>query len=200
MRTDDGIRCVGARAVPGLRGGARSLRRTRRARAYGRAPLDLDRARARGDDVEAAIDTSSRLPAATTRDSRGGSCERVSFWRTFGALVLQDRRQHHLAEGRIPRTGDPGNSASVNRSSDLDQVRRLLFPGLTDGEGWARIATAIEQAADPERAARIEALAHDPLTEEDALEGRPARGIPRRTDPPAHLLERPPGRPSRPTR
>ena len=48
------------------------------------------------------------------------------------------------------------------RSPELEQVRLMLFPRLNREDGWLRIETALERAADPERAKRIEALASDP--------------------------------------
>jgi hypothetical protein len=53
-----------------------------------------------------------------------------------------------------------------DHSQELDQVRRLLFPQLPAAEGWARIDTAIERAADPERIERIERLAADDLSDD----------------------------------
>jgi hypothetical protein len=47
----------------------------------------------------------------------------------------------------------------VNRSPELDEVRRLLFPGLAEDEGWARIDRAFEGAADPRKQEAIEAYA-----------------------------------------
>jgi len=47
----------------------------------------------------------------------------------------------------------------VNRSRELDEVRRLLFPKLDEDEGWARIERAFERAADPRKQEAIEAYA-----------------------------------------
>jgi hypothetical protein len=47
----------------------------------------------------------------------------------------------------------------ADRSPELEEVRRLLFPGLTPAEGWARIDWAIRGAADPQKQEAIEALA-----------------------------------------
>lgn len=49
--------------------------------------------------------------------------------------------------------------STADRSAELDEVRRLLFPGLSPAEGWAKIDWAIRRAADPEKQAAIEALA-----------------------------------------
>jgi hypothetical protein len=46
-----------------------------------------------------------------------------------------------------------------NRSPELDQVRQLLFPKLTEDEGWARIDAAIAGASDEERVEAIEQIA-----------------------------------------
>jgi len=35
----------------------------------------------------------------------------------------------------------------ASRSPELDQVRKLLFPGLPPEQGWARIDAAMERAA-----------------------------------------------------
>jgi hypothetical protein len=47
----------------------------------------------------------------------------------------------------------------VNRSPELDEVRRLLFPGLSEDDGWAKIERAFERAADPRTQDTIEAYA-----------------------------------------
>jgi hypothetical protein len=47
----------------------------------------------------------------------------------------------------------------VNRSPELDEVRRLLFPSLSVDEGWAKIEHAFERAADPRKQEAIEAYA-----------------------------------------
>jgi hypothetical protein len=47
----------------------------------------------------------------------------------------------------------------VNRSPALDEVRRLLFPNLSQEEGWARIDRAFSGAADPKKVRAIEELA-----------------------------------------
>ena len=57
---------------------------------------------------------------------------------------------------------DPG----ADRSPELDKVRRMLFPRLSEAEGWARIDGAIEGAADSQRIAAIERLASGDLNEE----------------------------------
>ena len=55
--------------------------------------------------------------------------------------------------------------SQAERSPELDEVRRLLFPRLSATEGWARIEWAIRGAADPQKQAAIEALAErDVLT------------------------------------
>ena len=55
------------------------------------------------------------------------------------------------------------------RSPDLEQLRIILFPRLSREEGWRRIETAFEGAADRERATRIEQLASDPDLAEEML-------------------------------
>ena len=55
------------------------------------------------------------------------------------------------------------SAANPNRSPELDEVRRMLFPGLSPDDGWARIDQAIRGAADPEKQAAIEALARRDL-------------------------------------
>jgi hypothetical protein len=57
------------------------------------------------------------------------------------------------------------------RSSDLDEVRRLLFPQLPPDEGWARIDAAVAGAADDRRVDAIEELCAGDLNQEllDAL-------------------------------
>ena len=52
----------------------------------------------------------------------------------------------------------------VERTPELDQVRRLLFPGLPPEEGWARIEGALAGAKDEERIDAIEELAGRDLT------------------------------------
>lgn len=47
----------------------------------------------------------------------------------------------------------------MNRSPELDEVRRLLFPGLSEDDGWAKIERAFEGAADPRKQEAIEAYA-----------------------------------------
>ena len=49
--------------------------------------------------------------------------------------------------------------STVDRSADLDEVRRLLFPRLDPADGWAKIDWALRGAADPEKQAAIEAMA-----------------------------------------
>ncbi len=51
----------------------------------------------------------------------------------------------------------------ARRSSELDQVRRLLFPGLPPEEGWARIDQALDGSRDEERLERIEDIAEGDL-------------------------------------
>jgi hypothetical protein len=46
-----------------------------------------------------------------------------------------------------------------NRSPELDEVRRLLFPRLSEDEGWARVDRAFRGAADPRKQDAIEAYA-----------------------------------------
>jgi hypothetical protein len=53
----------------------------------------------------------------------------------------------------------------VDRTPELDQVRQLLFRDVPVEEGWARIADAMERAADPKRVASIEKLAREDLAE-----------------------------------
>ena len=51
----------------------------------------------------------------------------------------------------------------VERSSDLDRVRKLLFGDVPEDEGWERIAAAIHGAADPARQEAIEKIASGDL-------------------------------------
>ena len=46
-----------------------------------------------------------------------------------------------------------------NRSRELDGVRRLLFPRLSEDDGWAKIDAAFRGAADPRKQAAIDAYA-----------------------------------------
>ena len=55
---------------------------------------------------------------------------------------------------------------SLERSPELDQVRRLLVPSLPAEEGWARIDGALEGAKDENRIDAIEELAGRDLTAE----------------------------------
>ena len=48
---------------------------------------------------------------------------------------------------------------AADRSPELDEVRRLLFPRLAPADGWAKIDWAIRRAADPDKQAAIEAFA-----------------------------------------
>jgi hypothetical protein len=50
------------------------------------------------------------------------------------------------------------------RSPELERVRRMLFPNLSEEEGWARIDEAIEGASDPARVEEIERLASRDLS------------------------------------
>jgi hypothetical protein len=50
------------------------------------------------------------------------------------------------------------------RTPELDQVRRLLFPALPPEEGWSRIEGALAGAKDEERIEAIEDLAEGDLT------------------------------------
>ena len=56
--------------------------------------------------------------------------------------------------------------SEADRSPELDQVRRMLFPQLPPDEGWARIDAAISGAADPQRTAAIERLASGELSDD----------------------------------
>ena len=49
--------------------------------------------------------------------------------------------------------------ASAHRSAELDQVRAMLFPGLSAADGWAKIDWAIGRATDPAKQTAIEAFA-----------------------------------------
>ncbi len=49
------------------------------------------------------------------------------------------------------------------RSRELDQVRQILFPKLSEEDGWARIDAAFVGASDPERIDAIERLADGDL-------------------------------------
>ena len=46
-----------------------------------------------------------------------------------------------------------------NRSRELDEVRRLLFPRLSEDDGWAKIDAAFRGVADPRKQQAIEAYA-----------------------------------------
>ena len=50
-------------------------------------------------------------------------------------------------------------SSGGNRSPELDEVRRLLFPRLSEDEGWTLIDRAFRRAADPRKQEAIEAQA-----------------------------------------
>jgi len=62
------------------------------------------------------------------------------------------------------------------RSPDLEQLRLMLFPRLSREEGWRRIETAFERAADRARARRIEQLASEPDLAEEMLHRLRGRG------------------------
>jgi hypothetical protein len=53
------------------------------------------------------------------------------------------------------------NTTAANRSPELDEVRRLLFPNLTTADGWAQIDRAFSGAADPNRVRAIEERASE---------------------------------------
>jgi len=55
------------------------------------------------------------------------------------------------------------------RSTELDQLRLMLFPYLSPAEGWRRIDAAFEGAADGERTQRIEALAREHELDDELL-------------------------------
>ncbi len=48
---------------------------------------------------------------------------------------------------------------SEQRSHELDQVRQILFPNLSEEDGWARIDAAFAGASNAERIDAIERLA-----------------------------------------
>ena len=52
-----------------------------------------------------------------------------------------------------------------SRSPELEQVRQMLFPQLSDDEAWRRIDAAFVRAADEDRLNRIDALARRLLGE-----------------------------------
>ena len=54
----------------------------------------------------------------------------------------------------------------ADRSPELDQVRRMLFPSLPEAEGWALIDRAISGAGDSQRVAAIERLASGDLSDD----------------------------------
>jgi len=66
------------------------------------------------------------------------------------------------------RGSPPVDEWAHSRSPELDAVRALLFPHLTEREGWARIDAADDRQRDPARWERIEALAR---REPEALDG-----------------------------
>jgi hypothetical protein len=53
------------------------------------------------------------------------------------------------------------NTTATNRSPELDEVRRLLFPNLMAADGWERIDRAFSGAADPKRVQAIEERASE---------------------------------------
>jgi hypothetical protein len=65
--------------------------------------------------------------------------------------------------------------AEDDRSPGLDRVRRLLFPNLSEDDGWARIDAAIEGASDTERMDAIERLVESDLDEDLLAELRRRR-------------------------
>jgi hypothetical protein len=60
------------------------------------------------------------------------------------------------------------NKTAANRSPELDEVRRLLFPNLRPAKGWALIDRAFSGASDPRRVRRIEERAKRLEIERDA--------------------------------
>jgi hypothetical protein len=52
------------------------------------------------------------------------------------------------------------------RSKELEEVRKLLFPSLPAEEGWAKIDAAVAGAADDRRFEAIEALASGDMNED----------------------------------
>ena len=53
----------------------------------------------------------------------------------------------------------------MNRSAELDEVRRLLFPSLGEDDGcWAKIEQAFERALDSRKQEAIEAYARRELS------------------------------------
>jgi hypothetical protein len=60
------------------------------------------------------------------------------------------------------------NETAANRSAELDEVRRLLFPDLRPDDGWAQIDRAFRGAADPKRVRAIEERAKELEIELDA--------------------------------
>jgi hypothetical protein len=56
------------------------------------------------------------------------------------------------------------------RSRDLERVRELLFPGLSEDEGWQRIDAAITGAGDEERWDAIEREAAEEQLDASLLE------------------------------
>ena len=53
----------------------------------------------------------------------------------------------------------------MDRTPEMDKVRQLLFPELPEEEGSSRIDLAMQQAADPERLDRIDAIAREDVNE-----------------------------------
>jgi len=62
------------------------------------------------------------------------------------------------------------DEASRSRSPELDQVRRMLFPGLSEAEGWARIDAALREAEDSDRVDSIERRASSADLDADLLD------------------------------
>lgn len=52
----------------------------------------------------------------------------------------------------------------MEHSPELDKVRQLLFPDLPVEEGWERIDSALEAAADPKRLDVIDEIAAGDLS------------------------------------
>lgn len=52
-------------------------------------------------------------------------------------------------------------SERERRSPDLDQTRQMLFPKLSEEEGWKRMDAAARGASDPGKQAAIERIAAD---------------------------------------
>jgi hypothetical protein len=83
-----------------------------------------------------------------------------------GRAFPQHRSGCRHGQARVGCSGM--NKTAANRSPELDEVRRLLFPNLRPDDGWAQIDRAFSGASDPRRVRRIEERAKRLEIEPDA--------------------------------